>query len=115
MSQSENVPGVTPSAGVALSADRVLPTDPAELEAQIELTRARLVGTVDELSDRLKPKALARQSAADAKAKVNAAVRTPDGSLRVERIGAVAAAVAAVAALIVWNRRRLSRKDRSRR
>jgi hypothetical protein len=59
--------------------DPVLPTDPAELEAHIERTRARL----------------------------DAAIRTPDGSLRVERLAAVAAAHAAMVSLVVWNRRRL--------
>jgi hypothetical protein len=96
-------PGVTPTPG------RALPTDPAELEAEIERTRQRLVGTVDELAGRLKPKAMAKRSADDLRTRVDAAIRTPDGSLRVERLAAIAAALAALASLVVWNRRRLHR------
>lgn len=100
----------TSSHGVALSADRTLPTDPAQLEAEIERTRARLVGTVDELATRLQPKEIARRGALDLRAKLDHAIRTPDGSLRVERIAAVGAAVAALVSVVVWNRRRLSRR-----
>lgn len=101
---------VTSSDGVAASPERALPTDPAELEAEIERTRARLVGTVDELATRLQPKEIARRSAMDLRSRLDHAIRTPDGSLRVERIAAVAAAVAALASLVVWNRRRLRRR-----
>jgi hypothetical protein len=86
-----------------------LPTDPAELEAHIERTRARLVGTVDELATRLQPKEIARRGAIDLRARINAVVRTPDGSIRVERLAAIAAALTAMASLLVWNRRRLRR------
>jgi Protein of unknown function (DUF3618) len=93
--------------GTTAGPDPVLPTDPAALEAHIERTRARLVGTVDELAVRLQPKEIARRSALDLRAKLDAAIRTPDGSLRVERLAAVAAALAAMVSLVVWNRRRL--------
>jgi hypothetical protein len=101
---------VTSADAVALSADRTLPTDPAQLEAEIERTRARLVGTVDELATRLQPKEIARRGALDLRARVDHAVRTPEGALRVERIVAVGAAVAALISVVVWNRRRLSRR-----
>lgn len=128
MSQSESVPGgAVPQAatstslpavkpevatGVVPSPERALPTDPKELEAQIEQTRAHLVGTVDELAMRLQPKEIARRGRADLKARVDAAIRTPDGSLRVERLVAVGAAVASLVSLVVWNRRRLKRRSR---
>jgi hypothetical protein len=101
VSQSETALGTT------AGPDPVLPTDPAALEAHIERTRARLVGTVDELAVRLQPKEIARRGALDLRAKVDAVVRTSDGSLRVERLAAVAAAIAAIVSLMVWNRRRL--------
>jgi Protein of unknown function (DUF3618) len=72
---------------------------PAQIEADIEATRARLAGTVDELATRVQPKEIARRSAEDAKAKLQAATHTPDGSLRTERVAAVGAAAALVAAL----------------
>ena len=95
--------------GGSATADGVLPTDPAQLEAHIERTRARLVGTVDELAGRLQPKEIARRSALDLRARLDAAIRTPDGSLRVERLAAVGAALAAMLSLMIWNRRRLRR------
>lgn len=122
MSQSENttpraapvpgtaaVPGVATGTGIVPTPDRAVPTDPKLLEAEIEATRQRLVGTVDELAYRLKPKVLARSTAADIRAKVEAAIRTPDGSLRVERLAAVGTALAAFVSFAVWNRRRRRR------
>jgi hypothetical protein len=103
------VPGVASGTGVLPPPDRPLPTDPKQLEAEIEATRQRLVGTVDELAYRLKPKVLARSTAADIRAKVKAAIRTPDGSLRVERLAAVGTALAAFVSFAVWNRRRRRR------
>lgn len=101
VSQPDTTYGGSATAGAAL------PTDPDELEAHIERTRARLVGTVDELATRLQPKEIARRSAVDLRAKLDAAIRTPDGSLRVERLAAVGAALAAMVSLVIWNRRRL--------
>jgi hypothetical protein len=88
--------------------DAVSQTDPAAIETEIEATRARLAGTVDELAVRLHPKEIGRRSVADFKARVRAATRTPDGSLRVERVGAVVLAVGAVLGLLVLARRRRS-------
>jgi hypothetical protein len=72
---------------------------PAQIEAEIEATRARLAGTVDELSTRMQPKEIARRSAEDAKAKVQAATHTEDGSLRTDRVAAIGAAAALLAAM----------------
>ncbi len=83
-----------------------LPVDPAELEAAVEERRQRLAQTVDELVLRTRPRELARRGLADAKRRVLAATRTEDGALRVERLGAVAAAVAVLTLLLVWRRRR---------
>jgi hypothetical protein len=72
---------------------------PAQIEAEIEATRARLAGTVDELSTRMQPKEIARRSAEGAKAKVQAATHTEDGSLRTDRVAAIGAAAALLAAM----------------
>jgi hypothetical protein len=74
---------------------------PAEIEAEIEATRLRLAGTVDELATRVQPKEIARRSAQDAKAKAFAATHTEDGKLRTERVAAVGAAAALLGALAV--------------
>lgn len=89
-------------------------TDPAAIESEIEATRARLAGTVDELAVRLHPKEIGKRSVAEAKGKLYTATHTPDGALRVERIAAVAAAAVALVGLIVANRRRTSRRARRR-
>jgi MYXO-CTERM domain-containing protein len=72
---------------------------PAQIEADIEATRTRLAGTVDELATRVQPKEIARRSAEDAKAKLQAATHTEDGSLRTERVAAVGGAAALLAVL----------------
>ena len=71
----------------------------AQIEAEIEATRVRLAGTVDELATRVQPKEIARRSAEDAKAKLQAATHTDDGRLRTERVAAVGAAAGLLAAL----------------
>ena len=85
---------------------RPMPTDPAAIEAEIEVRRAHLAATVDELVVRAHPKQIARRGAQDAMARFRAATRTPDGQLRTERIAAVAAAALALVVLVRWNRRR---------
>ncbi len=81
-------------------------SDPAAIEAQIEATRARLAGTVDELSVRLRPQEIARRGTAQAKARLISASTTPDGQPRVERLAAAGAAVVALLVLAIWRRRR---------
>ena len=80
-------------------------SDPAAIEAQIEATRARLAGTVDELSGRLRPQEIARRGTIEAKARLRSATTTPDGQPRVERLAAAGAAVVALIVLVVWRRR----------
>jgi MYXO-CTERM domain-containing protein len=79
---------------------------PAQIEAEIEATRVRLAGTVDELAIRVQPKEIARRSAEDAKAKLHSATHTEDGSLRTERIAAAAGALAVIVGLVTLRRRR---------
>jgi len=83
-----------------------LPSDPAQLEREIEERRERLAATVDELAYRVQPKVVARRSVAGAQAKVRHATTTDDGTLRVERVAAVAGAVLLLVVLAVVRRRR---------
>jgi Protein of unknown function (DUF3618) len=84
-----------PSAG---SEETVRDTrSPAQIEADLDTTRARLSGTLDELQERLSPRTLVRQAGR----KVRAGFAGPDGGrVRPRRAAlAVGASVAGVAAL----------------
>ena len=76
------------------------------LEADITARRERLAQTIDELSQKVTPKAIAKQQGQNAKARFAAATTTPEGDLRTERIAAVALAVVAVVGLVLFSRRR---------
>ena len=76
------------------------------IEAEIAATRAHLASTIDELAVRAQPREIARRQAESAKSKFDEATHTPEGDLRVERLGAIAAAgVAVVVLLAVLHRR----------
>jgi hypothetical protein len=78
---------------------------PADIEAEIEQTRDRLAGTLDELSERLSPRAALRR----ANSAAHKAFTTPDGAVRKDRAaivaGALAAAVGGAVALRMRRRR----------
>ena len=75
---------------------------PAEIEADIERTRARLAGTVDAIADRVKPANVARRGAESAKAQVV----DGQGNLRAKRVAVLAVAVAGAVGLVLWRRGR---------
>lgn len=86
---------------------------PDEIEADIERTRERLAGTVNEIADRVKPANVvrrktepARQLASAAIASARAQVVNPRGDIRTERAAAFGAAVIAALGLVFWRRRR---------
>lgn len=85
-------------------------TSPDLIEAEIAATRAHLASTIDELAVRAQPKEIARRQAVSAKAKLDQATRTPEGDLRVERVGAIAAGTALLVGLVVLLRRRRGRR-----
>jgi hypothetical protein len=85
------------------------PTSVAGLERSIAERRVHLAATIDELADRAAPKALVAKAKADVQARVRAAVYTPDGQLRAERLAAVGGAVVALGSLMVLVRRRRRR------
>jgi len=78
----------------------------AALEAQIQARRDHLAATIDELTSRAAPKALARQGVAGVQAKIRTFTHTPEGQLRVERLAAAGAAVVALGTAMIWLRRR---------
>ena len=75
---------------------------PAEIEADIERTRARLAGTVDAIADRVKPANVARRGVESAKAQVV----DGDGNLRTERVAVLGIGVAVAFGLLIWRRSR---------
>jgi len=80
------------------------PRSPADLELAIEVKRAQLAATIDELSLRARPREIARRGLAGLAAKARGAVATPDGQVRTERVGAVAGAAFVVGVALVWVR-----------
>jgi hypothetical protein len=87
------------------SADQIS-LSPDAIEAEIAVTRAHLASTIDELSVRSRPREIVRRQKQAMKAKFVDATHTPEGHLRVERIGAIAAAGTAVLlALAILHRR----------
>ena len=75
---------------------------PAEIEAEIERTRARLAGTVDAIAERVKPANVARRGVDSAKGHVV----DERGNLRVQRVAVLAVALAGAVGLMVWRRSR---------
>jgi hypothetical protein len=86
----------------------VMPTSPAALERAIAERRDHLAATLDELTARAQPKAIARRGAASVQEKVRALTHTPEGQLRTERLAAVAGAVVVLAGTFAYLRRRRS-------
>lgn len=92
-------------------AEKTSPPSPSAdaIEAEIVATRAHLASTIDELAVRAQPREIARRQAESAKTRFEAATHTPEGDLRVERVGAVAAVSAVLLALAILLHRRRHR------
>lgn len=76
------------------------------LEADIAERRVRLARTLDELTAKATPSAIAKRQVQQAKARFADATTTPEGDLRVERVAAAVALVVVIVALRVLRRRR---------
>jgi hypothetical protein len=87
-------------------------TSPEAIEAEIAATRIHLASTIEELSVRAQPKEIARRGAGSVKAKLVGATHTPEGDLRVERVGAVAAGSAVLLWLAILHRRHHGQRRR---
>lgn len=80
-------------------------TSPDAIEAEIAATRAHLASTIDELAVRARPKEIARRQVGAATASFVEATHTPEGELRLERVGAVAAVSAVLLVLAILHLR----------
>ena len=76
------------------------------LEADIAERRTRLARTLNELTTKATPSAIAKRQVEHAKARFADATTTPEGDLRVERVAAAVAIVAVIVAIKVLRRRR---------
>ncbi|EAP99746.1 hypothetical protein JNB_06244 [Janibacter sp. HTCC2649] len=76
------------------------------LEADIAERRTRLARTLNELTAKATPSAIAKRQVEQAKARFADATTTPEGDLRVERVAAAVAVVAVIVALKVLRGRR---------
>ncbi|KRE43576.1 DUF3618 domain-containing protein [Knoellia sp. Soil729] len=76
------------------------------LEADIAERRTRLARTLNELTARATPSAIAKRQVDQAKARFADATTTPEGDLRVERVAAAVAVVAVILAIKVLRGRR---------
>ena len=76
------------------------------LEADIAERRVRLARTLDELTAKATPSAIAKRQVQQAKARFADATTTPEGDLRVERVAAAVAVVAVIVAFKLLHRRR---------
>jgi hypothetical protein len=79
---------------------------PSEIEKEIQQRRDHLAATIDELAGRAKPKEIVRRTTAGVQLKARSFTHTPDGQLRSERLGAIGGALAVVAGVMVFVRRR---------
>jgi hypothetical protein len=79
---------------------------PEAIEAEIAVKRAHLASTIDELTLRSQPREILRRQKESVKAKLVEATHTPDGDLRVERLGAIAAAGSVVLLVLAFLHRR---------
>jgi hypothetical protein len=79
---------------------------PDAIEAEIAVTRAHLASTIDELVVRSRPREIMRRQKESMKATFVDATHTPEGQLRVERLGAIAAAGSAVLLVLAILHRR---------
>lgn len=80
--------GAGGAGGATAAADQ---RSPAQIEAEIEQTRDRLAGTLDELTERLSPRAALRRADTAARR----AFTGPDGGVRKDRAAMAAGAVLA--------------------
>lgn len=91
------------------------PRSASEIEAAIRERQEHLSSTLDELSRRVQPKALAQAATDDAKESARALVIDPaSGTWRIERLAAVGAAVAVLVVLTVIARVRTRRRSGDR-
>jgi Protein of unknown function (DUF3618) len=74
---------------------------PEQIEAEIELQRAQLAGTVDQLAAKLDVKSQAKDKVASLKDSAT----TDDGKPRTEVLAAAGSLVAMAVVLLLWRRR----------
>jgi hypothetical protein len=98
---------VSEASSQAQPAAQTLTGSPAELEREIEATRERLAGTLDQLVYRVKPSTIVSRKVQEVKAHFVDA----DGNVRTDNVVKVAAVVGGVVIFFVVVRRLSNGKD----
>jgi hypothetical protein len=90
-----------PAGRSASNGNNKTPPPPPHPPSALPSTRVRLAGTVDAISDRVKPANVARRCVASVKAQFV----EPDGELRTTRVAVLAVVTAGAVAALMWRRR----------
>jgi hypothetical protein len=101
---SATQPAPEPAAEASMTAPAAPPVPIPVLEAEIAARRDRLAKTIDELTERLHPRAIIHRQTNAAKARFADVATTPEGDLRVERVAAAVAVVAVVGGWLIYRR-----------
>jgi len=101
---SATQPAPEPAAEASMTAPAAPPVPIPVLEAEIAARRDRLAKTIDELTERLHPRAIIHRQTNAAKARFADVATTPEGDLRVERVAAAVAVVAVVGRWLIYRR-----------
>ena len=101
---SATQPSPEPAAEASMTAPAAPPVPIPVLEAEIAARRDRLAKTIDELTERLHPRAIIHRQTNAAKARFADVATTPEGDLRVERVAAAVAVVAVVGGWLIYRR-----------
>ncbi|MBC9957102.1 DUF3618 domain-containing protein [Yimella sp. cx-51] len=77
-------------------ADKPAPKSAKEIEAELQASRQRLAGTIDELAFRAQPREIAKRQVETVKLKASEATRTPEGDVAGDKLGIAVGGLGAV-------------------
>ncbi len=81
-------------------ADKPAPKSAKEIEAELQASRQRLAGTIDELAFRAQPREVAKRQVESVKLKADAITRTPEGDVNGDKLGKIVGGAGAALLLL---------------
>lgn len=81
-------------------ADKPAAKSAKEIEAELQASRQRLAGTIDELAFRTQPKEIAKRQVESVKLKAGDLTRTAEGDVATDKLGKMVAGAGAVLLLL---------------